>query len=139
MINLSDGYSNSIEAPKFIPGEVIFHKKYGYRGVIVHYDPNCQAPDAWYEANQTQPSRNQPWYHILVDGNQQVSYAAESNLTYDQLGKPVIHPMLNLFFSGHYEEENRYIRNHIPWNPGKPPDAPPPGPPPDFTPPPPPV
>ena len=139
MINLSDGYINPENTPKFELGAVIFHKKYGYRGVIVHFDSTCQAPDAWYEANQTQPSRNQPWYHILVDGNQQVTYVAESNLTYDQLGKPVIHPMLNLFFSDHDEEENRYIRNNIPWNPGNPPDAPPPTPPPDFTPPPPPL
>ena len=106
--------------------------------MIVEFDLTCQAPDSWYQSNQTQPDRNQPWYHILVDGNQQVTYVAQSNLVYDQLNKPVVHPMLNLFFSGHDEEENKYIRNDVPWDPGNPPDAPPPGPPPDFTPPPPP-
>jgi heat shock protein HspQ len=123
------------DSPKFEPGDVIFHKKYGYRGVVVDFDNTCQAPDAWYQSNQSQPDRNQPWYHILVDGNQQLTYAAQSNLIYDQLDKPVIHPMLNLFFSGHDEEKNKYLRNNIPWDPGNPPDAPPPTPPPDFTPP----
>ena len=135
MINLSNGYSVPSDSPKFEPGDVIFHKKYGYRGVVVDFDITCQAPDAWYQSNQSQPDRNQPWYHILVDGNQQVTYAAQSNLVYDQLEKPVIHPMLNLFFSGHDEEKNKYLRNTIPWDPGNPPDAPPPTPPPDFTPP----
>ena len=138
MINLTDGYAAPIETPKFDLGEVIFHKKYGYRGLIVEFDLTCQAPDEWYYSNQSQPDRNQPWYHILVDGNQQVTYVAQSNLVYDQLNKPVVHPMLNLFFSGHNEEENKYVRNDVPWDPGNPPDAPPPGPPPDFTPPPPP-
>ena len=90
-------------------GEVISHKRYAYRGVIVSIDPDCQAPDDWYKANQTQPNRNQPWYHILVDGSQQVTYVAQSNLEYDQLGSPVVHPMLNLFFYGHDENENKYL------------------------------
>ena len=139
MINLSEGYASPLETPKFEPGEIIFHKKYGYRGVIVSLDPVCKAPDSWYLSNQTQPDRNQPWYHILVDGNQQVTYVAQSNLVYDQLNKPVVHPMLNLFFFGHDESENKYLRNTVPWDPGNPPDAPPPSPPPDFTPPPPPT
>jgi len=135
MINLSDGFAPPSETPRFEIGEVISHKRYAYRGVIVSIDTDCQAPDDWYKANQTQPNRNQPWYHILVDGNQQVTYVAQSNLEYDQLGSPVVHPMLNLFFYGHDENENKYLRNEIPWDPGKPPDAPPPTPPPDFEPP----
>ena len=135
MINLSDGFAPPSETPRFEIGEVISHKRYAYRGVIVSIDPDCQAPDDWYKANQTQPNRNQPWYHILVDGSQQVTYVAQSNLEYDQLESPVVHPMLNLFFYGHDENENKYLRNEIPWDPGKPPDATPPTPPPDFEPP----
>lgn len=135
MINLLSDYSKLPDSLKFDPGDVIFHKKYGYRGVVVDFDITCQAPDAWYQSNQSQPDRNQPWYHILVDGNQQVTYSAQSNLSYDQLDKPVIHPMLNLFFSGHDAEKNKYLRNNIPWDPGNRPDVPPPTPPPDFTPP----
>ena len=139
MINLSEGFAPPSDARKFAMGDVIFHKKYFYRGVIVSIDDRCKAPDDWYQANQTQPNRNQPWCHVLVDGNQQVTYVAQSNLEYDQLGSTVVHPMLNLFFYGHDENENKYLRNEIPWDPGKPPDAPPPTPPPDFEPPIPPV
>ena len=138
MINLSEDYAPAPEPTKFEPGDVILHKRYGYRGVIVDYDSSCQSPMDWYQANQTQPDRQQPWYHVLVDGNQQVTYVAESNLEPDTTGLPVVHGMLNLFFSGYDEQANKYLRNQVPWNPGDPPDAPPPSPPPDFTPPPPP-
>ena len=138
MINLANGYTCLENSPKFSKGEVIEHQMYGYRGVIVDYDNTCQAPEHWYHSNQTQPNRNQPWYHVLVDGNQQVTYVAECNLTLDQSGQPVVHGMLNLFFSGYDERKNKYLRNDVPWNPGNPPDAPPPSSPPDYSPPPPP-
>jgi heat shock protein HspQ len=139
MINLSEGFSPSPASSKFEPGDVVVHLRYSYRGVIVEFDSTCQAPADWYQSNQTQPDRNQPWYHVLVDGKQQVTYVAQSNLKYDSPGEPVVHGMINLFFSGYDQENNQYIRNDTPWNPGKPPDAPPSTPPPDFTPPPPPT
>ena len=138
MINLANGYSSPTDTPNFEPGEVVQHIRYGYRGVIVDFDSTCKAPDDWYQSNQTRPDRNQPWYHVLVDGNQQVTYVAQSNLEYDQTNLPVVHSMINLFFSGHNQDENKYFRNEVPWNPENPPDAPPSTPPPDFTPPPPP-
>ena len=85
--------------------------------MIVEFDLSCQAPDHWYLKNQTQPDRDQPWYHVLVDGSQQVTYVAESNLKHDQTGKPVVHGMLNLFFSGYDDVQNKYQRNDVPWNP----------------------
>ncbi|MEC7235601.1 MAG: heat shock protein HspQ, partial [Verrucomicrobiota bacterium] len=104
LIRLSDFYGGASPNIFYDLGLVVTHQNYGYRGVIVAVDPVCMAGDTWYNTNKTQPNRNQPWYHILVDGNQQVTYVAQSNLVYDQLEKPVIHPMLNLFFSGHDEE-----------------------------------
>ena len=136
MINLSEGFSPTADSSEFEPGDVVAHIRYRYRGVVVDFDKTCQAPEDWYQSNQTQPDREQPWYHILVDGKQQVTYVAQSNLSYDTSGDPVVHGMINLFFSGYDKENNKYIRNNTPWNPGKPPDAPPSAPP-DFTPPPP--
>ena len=95
MINLSDGFAPAADIPNFLRGEIIQHLKYKYRGVIVEFDSTCQAPDHWYQSNQTQPDRNQPWYHLLVDGNHKVTYVAQSNLTYDSSTEPVIHGMIN--------------------------------------------
>ena len=137
MISLNKQYSELPNPPRFDPGEVVEHRRYNYRGLIVACDETCQSTDEWYESNQTQPDRNQAWYHILVDGGQHITYVAESNLTPDRAKMPVVHPMLNLFFFGVDEGSNRYLRNDVPFDPGQPPDALPPPPPEDIPPPPP--
>ena len=83
MINLNDGYTVIAPLPRFQTGQVIQHTLYSYRGLIVELDKTCQAADDWYQSNQTQPERNQPWYHVLVDGNHNITYVAESNLRID--------------------------------------------------------
>ena len=93
----------------FQVGDVIQHRHYGYRGVIVERDATCQADETWYQANRTQPNRNQPWHHVLVDGAEHTTYVAEENLELDPSGAPVKHPMLKQvfasFFKGRYYKE----------------------------------
>jgi len=103
------------ESPKraFTPGQIIKHRRYGYRGVIVEVDPQCQATEQWYQKNQTQPSRDQPWYHVFVDGSNGATYPAQENLMPDTTGQPIEHPLLEYFFSRF--EDGRYIRNDRPW------------------------
>ena len=135
MIRVINEQSPDKNSHSFKTGDTIKHKKDGYRGVIVHQHSTLKGEDEWYLSNQSQPSKHQPWYFVLVDGIQQVTYVAESNLTLDQCEKQVDHPMINLFFSGYDDELKKYIRNEVPWNPGNPPETPPPSPPPKFQPP----
>lgn len=97
----------------FRAGQVVRHVKYGYIGVIVDYDDHCQSSDGWYYGNQTQPDRYQPWYHVLVDGTDQVTYVAQSNLMESRDTKKIEHPLLNYFFTE--TQEGKYIRNGNPW------------------------
>jgi heat shock protein HspQ len=99
--------------PRFEPGRLVRHKRYGYLGVVVDFDMRCQAPDSWYLANRTQPDRNQPWYHVLVDQTDRVTYAAEESLSADQLGQPIQHPLLDQLFIGF--DSGNYRRNDMPW------------------------
>ena len=99
--------------PKFLPGTLVRHRRYGYRGVVVEYDPICRADKQWYRGNRTQPNRDQPWYHVLVHGSDTVTYAAEGNLQPDESGEPVEHPLVELFFSG--QKNGRYLRNSRAW------------------------
>ncbi len=98
-----------VMSAKFKVGDVVEHLRYGYRGVVFGYDPVCEADEAWYESNQTQPGRNQPWYHVMVDGAMHTTYVAESHLKQDGSGKPVKHPLLRqhfpAFFKGRYYTE----------------------------------
>lgn len=101
------------ERPVFEPGQLVCHRRYGYRGVVVERDERCLADDAWYLKNQTQPDRDQPWYHVLVDGTPTCTYAASENLMPDASGLPISHPLLPHFFSGFVN--GSYIRNDEPW------------------------
>ena len=85
---------------RFDVGQVVRHKRYGYRGVIVAADGHCRASPQWYFSNQTQPDREQPWYHVLVDGSGTVTYPAQESLLRDDSGQPVTHPLLEAFFHG---------------------------------------
>ncbi|MFP6901013.1 MAG: heat shock protein HspQ [Opitutales bacterium] len=126
MINLDESYVPDSVLPQFELGELVKHRKYGYRGVVVDIDLQCQASEEWYKSNQTQPEKHQPWYHVLVDQAVHVTYAAQGNLLPDESAEPILHPMTGLFFSGF--ENGRYLRNEVPWKPGKPPDIKPPPP-----------
>ncbi|MDH5528124.1 MAG: heat shock protein HspQ [Nitrospirota bacterium] len=101
------------ENPRFRPGQIVRHKRYGYRGVVVELDPICRADETWYTANRSQPERNQPWYHVLVHESMQVTYAAETSLECDESGEEVVHPYVPYFFTEFKQGE--YIRNSQPW------------------------
>lgn len=94
------------------------HQRYGYRGVIVAADKKCQASDEWYQGNQTQPDREQPWYHVLVDGTAHSTYVAESNLQLDTDNECVLHPWINDYFESFTGEH--YVRNDVSWPHGAP-------------------
>lgn len=98
--------------PRFEIGELVRHRRYGYRGVVVSLDRTCRADEAWYEKNQTRPNRNQAWYSVLVHGSEQVTYAAENSLADDATKEPVDHPLIREFFTlqvdGTYRRNDRY-------------------------------
>lgn len=97
----------------FEPGQLVRHRRYGYRGVVVAFDPACQADDDWYLANRSQPDRDQPWYHVLVHDSTQVTYAAQNSLLEDDSEKEVTHPFVEHFFSRF--QDGFYVRNDRPW------------------------
>ena len=99
--------------PEFQIGQLVRHRRYGYRGVVVDLDLSCQADEAWYQSNRTQPDRDQPWYHVLVHDATHATYAAESNLEADPSGAPVVHPLIERFFERF--EAGSYVRNDEPW------------------------
>jgi heat shock protein HspQ len=99
---------NNIPQASFNIGEVIHHNRFNYRGVIVDVDADFQGSDEWYEENATtKPPKDAPWYHVLVDEDNVITYVAERNLEVDDDGIPVEHPMLDEMFiksdSGKYQ------------------------------------
>lgn len=103
------------ELPKarFSIGQVVRHKMFGYRGLIFDVDPFfANAPD-WYEAMaQARMPKDIPWYHIMVDGADHVTYVAERNLIEsDDTEDPIDHPLVpEIFQAGHQGAYHLRIR-----------------------------
>ncbi|CAA6827713.1 MAG: Hemimethylated DNA binding protein [uncultured Thiotrichaceae bacterium] len=80
-------------------GQVIHHRNFNYRGVIVDVDPNFQGSEEWYEKNATtNPSKESPWYHVLVDDDDVMTYVAEANLKVENDALPVENPLIEELF-----------------------------------------
>jgi heat shock protein HspQ len=90
-----------IPAPQFFIGQCIRHNKFDYRGVIIDVDAKFSGSDEWYEqVAKSQPPKDRPWYHVLVDGAEHITYVAERHLEQDPTGEPVRHPAIQTFFDG---------------------------------------
>lgn len=93
---------------KFHIGQVIHHKKFDYRGVIIDVDPVFNGTEKWYEqVALSRPPKDKPWYHVLVENSLTQTYVAERNLEIDKSGKQVKNPVINLFFSSF--KDGKYI------------------------------
>ena len=93
------GTVTPISRARFAVGDLVEHRLFGYRGVIVDVDPRFNATDEWYEAMATsRPPKDKPWYHVLVDGTAHSTYVAERNLDADDSAVPIRHPLLEQFF-----------------------------------------
>jgi len=109
----SSAHDAEEDASIFQPGQLVRHRRYNYRGVVVATDLSCQADNDWYFSNRTQPDQGQPWYHVLVHDSDQMTYAAQSSLEEDPSDEQVVHPLVSHFFSDFHD--GQYIRNDTPW------------------------
>lgn len=104
------GTVTNISRAKYSVGDLIHHRLFDYRGVIVDVDRKFQATDDWYEnVAKSRPPKNKPWYHVLVHEGTHATYVAEQNLEPDESIEPIDHPLLQRFFSK--LEDGKYIRN----------------------------
>lgn len=86
---------------EFHVGQLVHHKLFGYRGVVIDVDPYFNGTDEWYSVMaKSKPPKDRPWYHILVDQADYRTYVAERNLEPDTEGGPVRHPDLDNYFGG---------------------------------------
>ncbi len=66
---------------KYCIGQLIQHKLFDYRGIILSVDLEFKSTDEWYEAvAKSRPPKDEPWYHVLVHQKGHQTYVAEQNL-----------------------------------------------------------
>ena len=93
---------------RYSVGQLIHHRLFRYRGVIVDVDAEFSGKQEWYDVvARSKPPKDRPWYHVLVDNGRQTTYVAERNLEPDPSEEPIRHPSVRLFFERF--EEGRYV------------------------------
>jgi heat shock protein HspQ len=103
-----------ISAAKFAVGQLVHHRLFDYRGVILGIDPTFQLTEEWYrQVAKSQPPRDRPWYHVAVHDAQHQTYVAEQNLEPDSTGLPIDHPIVEHAFESF--ERGRYVDTRR-WN-----------------------
>ncbi len=86
---------------KFCIGQIVQHRLFDYRGVIIDVDYKFLGSEQWYEqVALSRPPKDQPWYHVLVGDAILQTYVAERNLENSIESTPIHHPLLNHYFKG---------------------------------------
>ena len=94
-------------------GQKIMHVHEGYRGIVVDYDLYCINGKEGANGDEEELDRNQPWYHLLVDGTERSVYAPHSLIVQDPSREDIGPPRGSYFFI--HTDDGMYIRNHLPW------------------------
>jgi len=93
---------------KYSLGELVQHKLFDYRGVIMDVDAEFQLSTEWYETMaRSRPPKDKPWYHVLVHEATHSTYVAEQNLVADLSGDKISHPLIEQHFTDF--RNGRYI------------------------------
>ncbi len=92
----------NVKKTQFSIGQVVRHRVYPFRGVIVDVDPEFNNTEEWWQSipEEVRPRKDQPFYHLLAENEETayVAYVSEQNLLNDDSGKPVNHPEIAQVF-----------------------------------------
>ena len=90
--------------PLFNIGDIVKHRIYPFRGVIVDVDPEFSNSEEWYKSipAEIRPSKEQPFYHLMAENTETfyAAYVSQQNLVVDGENGPVDHPDLDQIFNG---------------------------------------
>jgi heat shock protein HspQ len=92
---------------RFNIGDIVLHKRQGYRAVVVDIDPLFQASGRFNpQAIKRGFEAREPWYRLLVDDSTQMTYVEEHLLLPDDNMQAVNNPNVGEYLvldKGHYE------------------------------------
>lgn len=71
---------------KYSIGDILWHKEYGWRGVVYGWSERCELGDGWLEQNDAQDKADQPFYNLLCNDGK-LRYG--SQLTHDRVQGPL--------------------------------------------------
>lgn len=87
----------------FNVGDLVIHKRQGYRAVVIDIDPLFQASGRFNpQAMQRDFARRNPWYRLLVDGTSQETYVEECLLIADTNHETIDNPYIERYLIHHH-------------------------------------
>ena len=93
-----------VKDPLFNIGDIVKHRIYPFRGVIVDVDAEFSNTEEWYQSipAEIRPSRKQPYYHLMAENTETfyTAYVSQQNLVGDGDNGPLEHPDLDEIFNG---------------------------------------
>jgi heat shock protein HspQ len=102
--------------PLFNIGDIVKHRIYPFRGVIVDVDPEFSNTEEWYQSipAEIRPSRKQPYYHLMAENTETfyTAYVSQQNLVGDRENGPLEHPDLEEIFNG-IDEGKYLLKNEV--------------------------
>ena len=102
--------------PLFNIGDIVKHRIYPFRGVIVDVDPEFSNTEEWYQSipAEIRPSREQPYYHLMAENTETfyTAYVSQQNLVGDGENGPLEHPDLEEIFSG-MDHGKYHLKNEV--------------------------
>ena len=91
-----------VVSPAFNIGDVVKHRLYKFRGVIVDIDPEFSNTEEWYQSipEESRPRKDQPFYHLLAENSETFysAYVSQQNLLPDSESGPILHPDVDALF-----------------------------------------
>ena len=119
---LSENNVNSLKnikvhkEPLFNIGDIVKHRIYPFRGVIIDVDPEFSNTEEWYQSipAEIRPSRKQPYYHLMAENTETfyTAYVSQQNLVKDGENGPLEHPDIQEMFSG-IDKGKYQLRNEV--------------------------
>lgn len=95
---------------KFFIGQIVLHRRFNYRGVIVEVDPVFSNSEQWYETMAiSKPPKDKPWYSVLVDRASHLTYVAQRNLSVSDDSSQIDHPSLGYYFN-RYDGQRYFMK-----------------------------
>ena len=98
---------------KFNIGDLVVHKRQGYRAVVVDVDPLFQASGRYNpQACKREFSQRNPWYRLLVDHSSQMTYVEECLLAFDTNLQQINNPNIDHYLENQQGIYRRISRGH---------------------------
>lgn len=105
---------NEFEKAQFKRGSVVKHRTEGFFAVVTDYDMYFINDEDIYKKDKTAPAKDKPWFYVLINKTNAISYIAQENLELVENPDEIEHPLVDFFFDGFDGEI--YKRNDKTWD-----------------------